>query len=141
MDRGTKIYAVILGIFTLSLAITFLYESPKVAELNKQLASIEDINKFPYHFKVLRIENGIAIMSTPRSTEIPVTQILGIIFPEVKGKASQSPEFQIAQKSLAEVQTLARDTIMSDKEIKQIRWELDRGWLIQHGISVNTIIR
>ncbi len=70
-----------------------------------------------------------------------MTKILGLIFPEVKGKASQSPEFQIAQKSLAEVQTLARDTIMNDKEIKQIRWELDRGWLIQHGISINTATR
>ena len=70
-----------------------------------------------------------------------MTKILGLIFHEVKGKASQSPEFQVAQKSLAEVQTLARDTLMNDKEIKQIRWELDRGWLIQHGISINTATR
>lgn len=135
MDRGTKIYSIILGLLTLALAIIFLYESPKVSELNDRLESITMIDEFPYHFKVLRINDGTAIMSSPRSTDVPVSKMLGILFPEVKGKSTQSSEFQKAQKTLAEVQKLAKDTVISDISIKKISWELDRSWLLQHGIS------
>ncbi len=141
MDRGTKVYGIILGALTFALVITFLYESPKVGELNERLESLEEINAFPYHFKVLRINNGIAIMSSPRSTDVPVSRILGILFPQVKGKTTQSSEFQKAQKALAKVQTLARDTVISDMEVNQVRWELDRQWLIQHGVVINTLPR
>ena len=136
MDRGTKIYAIVLGTLCLALAITFLYESPKISKLNKQLKSIEEIKNFTYQFRVVRINNRVAIMSSPRSTAVPVSQVLGILFPEVKGKTTQSPEFQKAQKSLATVQTLARNTVLSDKEIEQVKWELDRSWLIQKGVTL-----
>ena len=135
MDRGTKIYAVILATITLALAIVFLYESPEVSELNDRLESIAIIDEFPYRFKVLRINNGTAVMSSPRSTEVPVSKILGILFPHVKGKSTQSPEFQKAQKELARVQILASKTVMADDEVKRISWELDRSWLLQHGIA------
>ncbi len=136
MDRGTKIYGIFLAIFTLALGITFFYESPKTSELNNRLESISIIDEFPYQFKVLRINNGTAVMSSPRSTDVPVSRILGILFPEVKGKSTQSPEFQKAQKALAKVQILARETVISDAEIKTVSWELDRSWLLKNGISL-----
>jgi len=136
MDRGTKIYGIFLAVFTLALGITFFYESPKTSELNNRLESISIIDEFPYQFKVLRINNGTAVMSSPRSTDVPVSRILGILFPEVKGKSTQSPEFQKAQKALAKVQILARETVISDAEIKTVSWELDRSWLLKNGISL-----
>ena len=136
MDRGTKIYGIFLAVFTLALGITFFYESPKTSELNNRLESISIIDEFPYHFKVLRINNGTAVMSSPRSTDVPVSRILGILFPEVKGKSTQSSEFQKAQKALAKVQILARETVISDAEIKTVSWELDRSWLLKNGISL-----
>lgn len=136
MDRGTRIYAAVLGIVMLILAFVFLYESPKVSELNARLESVTTIRNFAYHFKVLRINNGTAIMSSPRSTDVPVSRILGILFPEVKGKSTQSVEFQKAQKALAEIQILAREMVISDAEIKHVSWQLDRSWLLQHGISI-----
>jgi len=136
MDRGTKIYGIFLAVFTLALGITFFYESPKTSELNNRLESISIIDEFPYQFKVLRINNGTAVMSSPRSTDVPVSRILGILFPEVKGKSTQSPEFQKAQKALAKVQILARETVISDAEIKTVSWELDRSWLLNNGISL-----
>ena len=75
-------------------------------------------------------------MSSPRSTDVPVSRILGILFPEVKGKSTQSPEFQKAQKALAKVQILARETVISDAEIKTVSWELDHSWLLKNGISL-----
>ncbi len=135
MDRGTKIYAAILGTFIVVMTFVFLYESPKVSELNDRLESIKSINEFPYRFKVLRINNGTAIMSSPRSTDVPVSRILGLLFPEVKNKSLQSAEFQSAQKKLAFVQNKARETVMSDKDVSRVSWELDRSWLLQHGIT------
>ncbi len=135
MDRGTKIYSIVLAVIVLSLAVVFLYESPKVSELNSRLDSVADIHNFVYRFKVLRIDNKTAVMSSPRSTQVPVSRILGVLFPRVKGKSTQSDEFQKAQKALAEVQTQARDLVLADNDITQVRWELDRNWLLQHGIT------
>ena len=56
MDRGTKIYAFILALITIVIAIVFLYESPKVRQLNDRLSAIEEIKQFPYPFKIVRVE-------------------------------------------------------------------------------------
>ena len=137
MDRGTKIYGIVLGTFCIVLAVIFLYESPKVQDLNNQLESIKEINDFPYQFKVLRVNNGIATMNSPISTELPCGKVIAIIFPSLKGKSLLSPEYQNAQKLLAKVQMLASKNVKSDQDISRIVWELDRSWLIQNGVSLN----
>lgn len=139
MNRGTKIYAAVLGLFIISLAILFFYETPKVREINHQLRSIAEINDFPYQFKVLRINNGVATLNSPISTELPCGKVIGVIFPSIKGKSLLSPEYQKAQKSLAKVQMQVGNTVKSNPEIKKIIWELDRSWLIQNGISLNNL--
>ena len=137
MDRGTKIYGIVLGTFCIVLAVIFLYESPKVQDLNNRLESIKEINEFPYQFKVLRVNNGIATMNSPISTELPCGKVIAIIFPSLKGKSLLSPEYQNAQKLLAKVQMLASKNVKSDQDISRIVWELDRSWLIQNGVSLN----
>ncbi|MDX2503554.1 MAG: glutamate-ammonia-ligase adenylyltransferase [Gammaproteobacteria bacterium] len=137
MDRGTKIYAIVLGIISITLLVIFLYESPKVRELNNRLESINEIKDFPYYFKVLRINNGIATMNSPISTELPCGKIIGILFPAVEGKSLLSPDYQKAQKLLAKIQMLASTTVKSDPAVSRIVWELDRSWLIQNGVSLN----
>ncbi len=139
MDRGTKIYALILGLICLTLAVVFLYETPKVRELNNRLEAINEINDFPYQFKVLRVENDIATLNSPVSIDLPCGKVIGIIFPSIKGKSLLSSEYQDAQKLLAKVQMLAGKTIKSDPDINKIAWELDRSWLIQNGVSLNNL--
>lgn len=139
MDRGTKIYALVLGIICLILAFTFLYESPKVSQLNTQLQSIQAIHEFPYRFKVLRVNNGVATMNSPISTELPCGKVIGILFPALQGKSLQSPEYPKAQQLLAKVQMLAGNTVKSDPDIHHIVWELDRNWLIHNGVSLNNL--
>ncbi len=138
MDRATKIYSSILGIICLSLAIMFFYEPVKVKELNNKLESIVEINTFPYQFKVVRINDSEATLSSPVSTDLPCGKVIGVIFPTIKNKSLLSPEFQKAKDLLARVQTLAENTVKSDPKIKTVIWELDRNWLIQNGISLNT---
>lgn len=139
MDRGTKIYSLILGIICLSLSITFLYESPKVKELNEQLDSINEIKEFPYSFRVLRIDNGVATLNSPISIDLPCGKVIAIIFPQLKGKSLLSDEYQQAQKKLARVQMLVSRSVKSDADIYKIVWELDQSWLIQHGVTFNNL--
>ena len=139
MTWGTKLYAAILGIICLILSATFLYEAPKVKTLNKQLYAIKEINDFPYRFKVLRVDNDIATVNSPISTELPCGKVIAIIFPALKGKSLLSEEYQIAQQQLASVQMRVTNIVKSDPDIKKIIWELDRTWLIQNGISFNNL--
>jgi hypothetical protein len=74
------------------------------------------------------------MMSTPRSTEVPVERVLGLLFPEVSRRPSDSPEFREAQQRLAGVQTRARDLVLEDAQIQRVSWVLDRDWLRDHGI-------
>lgn len=137
MDRGTRNYSIFLSIFVIGLAALFLYEDPKVSELNDLLEADPEISEFRYTFRVVELRNSMAIMSSPRSTQVPVARVLGILFPEVAGRKSQSAEFQKAQKRLATIQTRARDLILNDSAIKLVSWQLDREWLILHGILVS----
>ena len=75
-------------------------------------------------------------MSTPRSTDVPVARVLGILFST--GQRSVNTVFGIPEssKELATVQNLARITVINDNKIDKVRWELDRSWLLQHGISI-----
>ncbi len=134
MDRGTKIYATILAMFVLILAFAFFYKSPKVNDLNEHLDAQLKIKNFPYHFQVVHIDADTAIMSSPRSVDMPVSRILGFVFPLVKGLSTQSKAFQEAQKKLAETQILAKKIVLADPDINHVQWQLDRDWLLQHGI-------
>ncbi len=136
LDRGTRIYAAVLLFLVVGLAVLALYEPPEVARLNARLSADPQVAAFPYPFRVLRLEEGdTAVMSTPRSTAVPVERILGILFPESAGRSGDAPEFQAAQRRLAEVQTRARDLVLADPAVKRVRWVLDRDWLMRHGIQ------
>jgi len=135
LDRGTKIYAAVLGALVLGLVFLTLYEPPQVSRLNDRLEADEQVGNFPYAFRVLRIGNGVAVMSTPRSSAVPVARVLDKIFPGVGNSAPNSPLFQEMQKKLATVQARASKLVTEDPEIKGVQWELDRDWLMQHGIN------
>ena len=135
LDRGTRNYAIFLLALAAGLIALALYEPPVVRELNKKLEQDPLVSTFPYEFRVLRVENGAAVMSTPRSPAVPVERVLGILFPDIAGQPGDSPGFQEAQKKLATVQTRARDLVLHDPRVKRVRWELDRDWLMQHGLQ------
>ena len=135
LDRGTRNYALFLLALVAALIALALYEPPLVRDLNRKLAEDPLVSRFPYAFRVLQVENGTAVMSTPRSPAVPVERVLGILFPEVAGQPGDSPGFQKAQKRLARVQTRARDLVLKTPGVKRVQWRLDRDWLVQHGIQ------
>ncbi|WP_456405244.1 glutamate-ammonia-ligase adenylyltransferase [Thiolapillus sp.] len=136
LDRGTKIYAAVLLAAALGLLFLALYESPQVARLNDLLEADEQVGSFPYRFRVLRVSNGVATMSTPRSSAVPVAQVLDKIFPGLGNSDPASPLFQELQEQLASAQKRAKAIVLKTPEIKRVQWELDRDWLMQHGISL-----
>ncbi len=136
MDRGTRNYAIFLALLVSGLLFVALYEDPKVSSLNDLLEQDPQVASFPYSFRVLRVANGVATMSTPRSSRVPVARVLGILFPSVAGKSEASAAYQKAQKRLATVQTRARDMVLQDPEIHRVSWELDRDWLARHGVQI-----
>ncbi len=135
LDRGTKIYAAVLLALVAALVVAVLYQPPEVRKLNSRLEADPLVSAFPYPFRVVRLENGIAVMSTPRSTEVPVAEVLARIFPEVSGASPDSPRFQKAQRRLAQAQKRAKALVVADSKVRGVRWELDRDWLIRHGIQ------
>ncbi len=132
-----KILLVVIG---LGLIYWFgLRTDPAVQVLNQAIQGrgSQTLQNYPYAFRVLRLENGVAIMATPRSPEVPVYRMIAAIYPNLAGKAPNDPDFVAAQKVLAEVQSEARQIVLDQPGISGVKWELDRNWLIAHGISLN----
>ena len=112
---------------------------PKVDALNaaiKQNGS-PALRDYPYQFRVLRLEGGVAIMTTPRSPQVPVYRMIRAIDPTVNPRDPNNPEFVAAEKALASVQTEARQIVLAQPGVTSVKWELDRNWLIDHGIAVD----
>jgi hypothetical protein len=134
LDRATKIYAAVLLAGVAALLFSIFYENPQVARLNDLLEADPQVSAFPYPFHVVRLEDGTAVMSTPRNTSMPVYRVLGVLFPGLAGQHPDDPDFQAAQKRLAQTQKRARKLVIDQPEVKAVRWELDRQWLFEHGL-------
>jgi hypothetical protein len=134
LDRGTRIYMVILLLVVLGLLFMALYEAPEVRHLNTLLEEDAELASFPYQFRVVAVRNGIATMHTPRSADVPVVRVIGILYPHLAGRSADSPDFRKAQLELARIQKRAKQIVISDPTIKRVHWTLDRDWLSGHGV-------
>ncbi len=134
LDRGTTIYALVLATIVLGFTFLALYEPPEVRHLNALLEMDMELEVFPYQFRVVTVSHGIATMHSPRSVEVPVARVMGILYPHLAGRSADSPEFQQAQLELARIQKRAKKLVISDPSIKRIQWKLDRSWITNHGI-------
>lgn len=132
------------GVVVVILAIAAIFWSglagdPKVKALNQaiQAKSSPALKDYPYPFKVLRMEGSIAVMGTPRSPAIPVYRMISAIDPALSGKTPDNPDFIAAEKDLAKVQSEARRIVLAQPGISDVKWELDRNWLISHQIPLD----
>jgi hypothetical protein len=124
------------------LAGAILYWSsgdPKVAALNDAIKrnGSPALRDYPYQFRVLRLESGVATMTTPRSPQVPVYRMIRAIDPSVNPTNPNDPDFVAAEKVLASLQFEARKIVLSQPGVTSVKWELDRNWLIDHGIAVD----
>ncbi|HKJ77106.1 MAG TPA: hypothetical protein VKA64_07875 [Gammaproteobacteria bacterium] len=135
LDRFTRNYLVFLGLLAAAAlggwASTW---SPRVGELNGKLADDAVLTDYPYRFRVLALEDGVATLTTPRSYEVPAVRFLGIIEPRLANRAPDDPEVVAAQKRLAKHQGRARKLVLAEPDVDRVRWQLDRDWYADHGV-------
>jgi hypothetical protein len=141
LDKRTQ--QILFAAFLLGAIYWFgLRTDPRVDELNQALHQTGswELQGYPYEFKVVRlegVEGEIAVMGTPRSSEVPVFRMIGAIHPNLSGKSPMDPDFVAAEKELATIQSEARQIVISQHGVRSVKWELDKNWLIAHNIQIN----
>lgn len=139
MDRFTRNYSIILAIIAVIVLVWVFYESPDVSRLNAKLSENAELADYPYRFRVLGLENGVATMSSPRSASFPAYRALAILYPELHDEAPDSPAMIEAQQEMARVQKIARDIVAGSDDVSRVVWTLDENWLLGKGIDPNLL--
>jgi hypothetical protein len=135
MDRFTRIYVAILGVVALVVLVAVFYESPKVGALNALLSDEAELAQYPYEFRVMDFDDGVATLSTPRAANFSAFRALRILFPELADEPDDSPRLYEAQQELAQLQARAAEAVRADPDVTRVAWKLDEGWLRDNGIN------
>lgn len=138
--RQIKSWQWVLIVLALLVALDWAIRrpDPRTRELNAILETQASarLKNYPYTFHVVRVEGSTAVMSTPRNFDSPAFRFLGVIYPEINVKDHNNPAFIEVEQLLGKVQDEAKDIVLAQPDIKDIRWELDRDWLRRRGIEV-----
>jgi hypothetical protein len=138
--RQIKSWQWVLVVIALLVALDWAIRRPDAQtrglnEILEAQASVQ-LKNYPYTFHVLRVEGDTAVMSTPRNFDSPAFRMLGVLYPDINVKDANNPAFVAVQQLLGKVQDEAKDIVLAQPGIRNIRWELDRDWLRQRGIEV-----
>lgn len=136
MDRFTRNYSIVLGlilVLALGLWIKSVWQ-PRVWELNALLESDPTLMDYPYQFRLRALQDGVAILSTPRNQAVPAYRFLQIIHPKLAGKDQNDPAMVEAQQGLIEHQKRAQVLMLGQPDVERVDWELDVKWLADHGV-------
>ena len=137
LDSFTRRYLYLLGGVVLVAVLWWLSSGDsRVDELNELLRADTALADYPYTFRVLSLNNGVASMSSPRSAQLSAVQGLRAMYPELREVGVQSDEMMVAQQRLGRVQSRAAQLVSGQADVKRVRWVLDERWLATHGIYV-----
>lgn len=138
--RAIKSWQWVLIVMALLVALDWAIRRPDAPtrELNHILETqaSQKLKDYPYQFQVLRVEGTTAIMTTPRNVDVPAFRLLGVLYPEINVKDANNPAFIAVQNQLGRMQDEAKDIVLAQPGIEQVRWELDKQWLRRKGIEV-----
>ena len=138
--RAIKSWQWVLIVMALLVALDWAIRRPDVRtrELNHILETqaSQKLKDYPYQFQVLRVEGTTAVMTTPRNVDVPAFRLLGVLYPEINVKDANNPAFIGVQNQLGRMQDEAKDIVLAQPGIEQVRWELDKQWLRRKGIEV-----
>ena len=137
LDSFTRRYLYVLGgLALLGLAWWLTSGDSRVDELNDLLSADAELAAYPYTFRVLSLDNGVAALSSPRSAQLSAVQGLRVMYPELREVGVQSDTMMAAQEQLGQVQSRAAQLVSAQVDVKRVRWVLDERWLATHGIYV-----
>jgi hypothetical protein len=138
LDRFTRTYLVVLTVIAVAGIAWWLSTwDSRLSQMNKILASDAQLAGYPYQFKVISLENGVAEISSPRSAEVPVIQFLRIIHPEFNNSSVVDESVMAAQDELARMQSHAGKLVSDMDEVDSIRWTIDRKWYASNGVYLD----
>ncbi|MES9940238.1 MAG: hypothetical protein ABW104_14245 [Candidatus Thiodiazotropha sp. 6PLUC2] len=138
LDRGTKIYAGILGsVVALGLLAWVSTLDFRLSEIDSMLEKDAELSAYPYRFKAFEIRGTTAIISTPRTNAVPAVKFLAMINPGLSQKSEQDPEMIAAQKRLGAIQGKVRKLVLSRDDIDRVTWRIDKAWYSQKGVWIN----
>ncbi|MCG7981611.1 MAG: hypothetical protein JAY90_02550 [Candidatus Thiodiazotropha lotti] len=138
LDRGTRIYAGILGsLVGVSLLAWLLTLDFRLGEIDEMLKQDKQIAAYPYTFKALEIKGTTAILSTPRTSAVPAVKFLSMIFPRLSRKSEQDPAVIAAQQQLGKIQGKVRELVLSRQDIERVSWRINRAWYAQKGVMID----
>ena len=138
VSRGMKIYAALLLAIGGFIVFKIFYEPAEVRALNALLMQNEQLSRYPYPFRVLRLENGAATVTSPRSASVPVPMIIRFIEPSLSGVPVTDERYLAAQRQLAGTQALAQAILSSEPNVERVIWTLDDAWLRSQGMVIPT---
>lgn len=137
MDSFARRYLYLLaGVLLVVLVIWLAGRDGRVADLNAQLAADPLLQGYPYQFRVLEIDNRVAVMTSPRSARVSVMRFLYAAFPDLQGKDVQHPDMVAAQERLGDLQSRAAAVVQSHPEVDRVRWTLDDRWFADRGVML-----
>lgn len=138
MDSFAKKYLVgLAAVVIIAAGYWYLNRDTRVADLNAMLAADAELAEYPYPFRVKSLANGIAIMGSPRSAEVPVMQFLRTAFPALRNTPVDDPAMMAAQDTLVDKQSRAAKLVTAEEDVRTVRWELDERWYNEHGVFLN----
>lgn len=136
-DSFTRRYVYFLGALLAAGLVWWLANLDfRAGELNDLLEADDQLAAYPYQFRVLSLDNGVAGMSTPRSAQMSAIQGLRIMFPELVNASAVSVQMMAAQEELARVQWHAGKLIAEQPDVRRVKWILDERWLAENGVFV-----
>ena len=134
-DPFLKRYLMVLGLLALTgLGYWALNQDQRVGELNDKLAASTALADYPYRFRVLSLNNGVAVMTSPRSADMGPMHFLRILDPALNDKDVVHPAMMAAQDLLVQKQSEAARIVSEEPDVSQIRWQLDERWYAEHGV-------
>ena len=139
MDRFTRNYSVTVAAVAVIASVLMLCESPRVSRLDGPLSENAEVASYPYHFRVINLENGVAMTSTPRSGDFSAFRALAILYPELRNQPPDSAAMLDAQEGMGRIQSIAREIAMEADGVSRVIWKLDENWLHREGVDVNQL--
>ncbi|MBT8122715.1 MAG: hypothetical protein KJO10_09295 [Gammaproteobacteria bacterium] len=136
MDRFTRNYSIVLGVVIVVLVAVFMHQDPQIQSLNDRLLQDTRLSAYPYTFRVLRLEDGVATMTTPRSPDFPAYRALGLLFPSLDGLPQDDTRLMQGQLDMAQIQEYAKSLVLEAESVERVVWELDTQWLDRHDIEI-----
>jgi hypothetical protein len=134
-DSFLKRYLTILGLLILAGAAYWVSNlDARVGELNEKLASSPSLSDYPYRFRVLSLDNGVAVMTSPRSAERGPLHFLRVLDASLNDKDVLHPDMMAAQDLLVQKQSEAARIVEAEPDVSRVNWQLDEQWYAEHGI-------